>query len=89
MISKCGKKEKEQENNPEGDGDNDKTELLLKILIPVGIVLIVGIIILIIVCLKKSSGGELKESIMKTSFQDDAGLIKDNNEEIVDENILT
>lgn len=89
VISKLDKKEKDQENNPEGDGDNDKTELLLKILIPVGIVLIVGIIILIIVCLKKSSGGELKESIMKTSFQDDAGLIKDNNEEIVDENILT
>ena len=93
VISKLDKKEKEKENNPDGDGegdnDNDKTELLLKILIPVGIVVIVGIIILIIVCLKKSSGSELKENIMKTSFQDDGGLIKDNNEENIDENILT
>ena len=84
VISK--KKGKDDKN----EGYNNKTiGLLLKILISVGVVVVVIIIVLTIVFIKKFREGGLKDKIMQTSFQEEGALIKDNNEEIIDENILT
>ena len=59
--------------------DNSKDdELWWKILIPVlAVVLVVGIII-IVICVKRGKG-ELKERIMKTSFQENDGLLNEND----------
>ena len=56
--------------DPKEDGDNS---LVLKIVIPIAIVVGLLIIILIIVIIRKKKGGELKDNIMKTSFQETEG----------------
>ena len=42
-------------------------------MIPIVIVVVLLIIILIIILIKKKKGGELKDNIMKTSFQETEG----------------
>lgn len=56
--------------DPKEDGDNS---LVLKIVIPIAIVVGLLIIILIIIIIRKKKGGELKDNIMKTSFQETEG----------------
>ena len=56
--------------DPKEDGDNS---LVLKIVIPIAVVVGLLIIILIIIIIRKKKGGELKDNIMKTSFQETEG----------------
>ena len=56
--------------DPKEEGDNS---LVLKIVIPIVIVVVLLIIMLIIILIKKKKGGELKDNIMKTSFQETEG----------------
>jgi len=57
---------KDEQSN-ESDGDNS---LILKIVIPiVSVILVIGIVFLILF-IRKRKGGQLKQSILKTSFQE-------------------
>ena len=69
------------DSHPSNDTSDDKSppdddSLILKIVIPIAAVILVLGIVFLILYLKKRKGGELKQKILKTSFQEG-----ENNEE--------